>query len=40
MDMDNQVLMGQEMWDMIGGPGTFERLLEIIEDVHRSLPNT
>ena len=39
MDMDNQVLMGQEMWDMIGGPGTFQTLLGIIEDVHRSLPN-
>lgn len=40
MDMNNQVLMGQEMWDMIGGPDTFKTLLEIIEDVHQSLPNT
>ena len=40
MDMNNQVLMGQEMWDMIGGPDTFKTLLEIIEDVHRNLPNT
>lgn len=40
MDMESQVLMGQEMWNMIGGPGTFKTLLEIIEDVHRSLPNT
>ena len=38
MDMDNQVLMGQEMWDFIGGPGTFDELLAIIEDVHQELP--
>ena len=38
MDMDNQVLMGQEMWDFIGGPGTFDELLAIIEDVHHELP--
>ena len=38
MDMDNQVLMGNELWDMIGGPGTYEELLEIIEDVHRNIP--
>ena len=38
MDMDNQVLMGNELWDMIGGPDTYEELLEIIEDVHRNIP--
>ena len=38
MDMDNQVLMGQEMWDLIGGEGTFPEMLNIIDDVHRSLP--
>ena len=38
MDMDDQVLMGEEMWDMIGGEGTFAELLEIIDDVHSSLP--
>ena len=37
MDMDNQVLMGNELWDMIGGPGTYEELLEIIEDVHTEM---
>ena len=38
MDMDGQVLMGQEMWDLIGGQGTFAELLAIIDDVHSSLP--
>lgn len=39
MDMGNQVLMGQEMWDFIGGSGTYDELLEIIEEVHSSLPD-
>ena len=38
MDMDNQVLMGNELWDMIGGLGTYEELLEIIDDVYDNLP--
>ena len=38
MDMEHQVLMGSELWDMIGGPGTYTELLEIIEDVHVHLP--
>ncbi len=37
MDMNDQVLMGQEMWDLIGGEGTFAELLEIIDDVHSHL---
>ena len=40
MDMERQVLMGSELWDMIGGPGTYAKLLEIIEDVHAHLPET
>ena len=38
MDMERQVLMGSELWDMIGGPDTYTELLEIIEDVHARLP--
>ena len=38
MDMENQVLIGREMWDFIGGAGAFDELLEIIDDVHQSLP--
>ena len=37
MDMDDQVLIGQEMWDFIGGSGSFDELLEIIDGVHRRL---
>ena len=36
--MERQVLMGNELWDMIGGPGTYDELLEIIADVHAHLP--
>ena len=38
MDMEWQVLMGSELWDMIGGTGTYAELLDIIEDVHAHLP--
>ena len=38
MDMENQVLMGREMWDLIGGDGAFDQLLKSIDDVHQSLP--
>ena len=30
--------MGSELWDMIGGEGTYAELLDIIEDVHGHLP--
>ena len=30
--------MGSELWDMIGGQGTYKHLLESIEDVHEHLP--
>ncbi|MBS7252041.1 MAG: TdeIII family type II restriction endonuclease [Candidatus Freyarchaeota archaeon] len=29
MDLDKEVLIGEEMWDKIGGAGTYEELLEI-----------
>ena len=38
MDMERQVLMGHELWDIIGGHGTYTELLEIIEDVYQHLP--
>lgn len=37
MDMERQVLMGSELWDLLGGTGTYTELLEIIEDVHARL---
>lgn len=33
MDMQREVLMGEEFWDKIGGEGTFRQLLSIIETV-------
>lgn len=33
MDISNDVLMGDEFWDYIGGPGTFTTILGIIEIV-------
>ena len=35
MDMDKEVLIGEEMWDKLGGSGTFDELLDIIEEVAR-----
>ena len=34
MDMQNEVLIGSELWDYIGGPGTFDELLEIIAEIN------
>ena len=39
MDMERQVLIRSELWDMIGGLGTYDELLDIIEDVHTHLPD-
>lgn len=33
MDMDREVLIGEEFWDKIGGSGTFNTLLSIIDIV-------
>ena len=38
MDMDKQVLIGSELWDYIGGPGTYASLLSLIEQVRQELP--
>ena len=37
MDMNNQVLMGDELWDYLGGPGTYAGLLTVIEQVRSEL---
>ena len=34
MDMESEVLMGPELWDYIGGPGTYNELLEIIAEIN------
>ena len=37
MDMTNEVLIGQELWDYIGGPGTYNELLTAMDDVRQSV---
>lgn len=36
MDLANEVLIGKEFWDMIGGNGTYEEVLSIYQDVGTS----
>lgn len=38
MDMKNEVLIGSELWDRIGGSGTFDKLLTIIDEVRQEVP--
>jgi hypothetical protein len=33
LDMENQVLVGKEFWDLVGGPGTYKQLLKIYREV-------
>jgi len=35
MDLDDEVLLGKEFWDLVGGPGTYEEILEIYQEVGR-----
>ena len=35
LDLDNQVLIGKEFWDFVGGDGTYEDLLSIYQEVGR-----
>lgn len=37
MDMENEVLLGEEMWNLLGGKGTYDQLMEIIEEVRYEL---
>ena len=34
LDMEKEVLIGSETWDYIGGPGTYDALLEIIAEIN------
>jgi hypothetical protein len=38
MDMEKEVLMGEEFWNRIGGPKAYEELLQIIAEVRSKLP--
>ena len=33
MDLDNEILIGKEFWDMVGGKGTYEEVLSIYQEV-------
>lgn len=35
LDMENEVLIGDEFWEIIGGKGTFDELLDIYREVGR-----
>ena len=34
MDMDNEVLIGSELWDYLGGAGAYDELLEIVAEIN------
>lgn len=36
MDFENQVIIGKDFWDLIGGSGTYEEVLDIYKEVGRS----
>lgn len=36
MDLKNEVLIGKEFWDMIGGKGTYEEILSIYQEVGKN----
>jgi len=35
MDIRNQVLIGREFWDLVGGSGTYDEVIEIYREVGR-----
>jgi hypothetical protein len=39
MDMQKQVLIGEELWDKLGGPGTFKAIVAIVREVRKDLIN-
>jgi hypothetical protein len=38
MDLEAEVLMGEEFWDKIGGKGTYSELLDVIAEVKKKTP--
>lgn len=36
LDIDKEVLIGEEMWDYLGGKGTYNEILSIVEEVRVS----
>jgi len=37
MDLDHEVLIGEEMWNKLGGKGTYDELLAIIEEAKEEI---
>lgn len=37
MDLGNEVLMGAELWDYIGGPGTLDEMIPILETARKAV---
>ncbi|MBS7631871.1 TdeIII family type II restriction endonuclease [Candidatus Bathyarchaeota archaeon] len=37
MDLKREVLIGEEMWNMLGGKGTYDELLNVVEEVRNTL---
>ncbi len=37
MDMSHEVLLGEELWDTIGGPGTYDEILEIMKKAEQHI---
>lgn len=40
LDINNQVLIGREFWDFIGGAGTYEELLALFEEIGGQVAGT
>lgn len=38
LDINSEVLIGQEMWDYLGGPSTYGQILQIIEEIRQERP--
>lgn len=37
MDMVRQVLVGEDLWNKLGGPGSFHTIVEIVQEVRKDL---
>ncbi|MDH5781249.1 MAG: TdeIII family type II restriction endonuclease [Dehalococcoidia bacterium] len=33
LDINNEVLIGQEMWEYLGGPGAYDQILQVVNEV-------
>ena len=40
LDMKNEVLLGEEFWDLVGGKGTYNEILEVYQEVGQEKTKT